>query len=104
MRQTDVVVPEVLNHLLGLPTRIQHHEVRVGIDGAEHARVDLIQELLTIICISLRTEPDMLGIAECGCGSLCRDKVDAKRQSTSSQQAGGARAAIPYPTRNPARP
>jgi hypothetical protein len=95
MRQDDTVLSEVLNHLLGLPTCIQHHEVRVGVDGAEHARIDLIQELLTIIRISLHTDPDMLGIAECGCGSPCRDNVDAKGQSPSSQQARRVRSGNP---------
>src|SRR6516164_1746925 len=61
----------------------------------EHACIDLIQELLTIILISLHTDPDMLGIAECACGSPCRDNIDAKRQSPSSQQARRVRSGNP---------
>ena len=88
---------EVLNHHLGPLTGIEHHEVGVRIDGAEHARIDTIQELLSIICILLYTGPNMLDIAECGCGCPCCDNVHAIRQLTGSEQASGARSGDPIP-------
>ena len=84
MREDDVVPPEVLNHLLGPKTGIEHHEVGVGIDGTEHSPINFIEELLSIVGILLHTGLNMLDIAECSCGSPCCDNVHIKGQSPTS--------------------
>ena len=104
MREDDVVLSKVLNHLPGPLARIEHHKIGVGVDGAEHVPIDTIQKFLSINCILPHTGPDMLGIAECGGGSPCCDNVDSKRQSTSSEEsrsAGASDAVSDAQTREP---
>ncbi len=47
----DVVLAEVFDDLLRRTVGVQHHEIRVGVDGLQHPGMALVVELLPVIAV-----------------------------------------------------
>ena len=50
---------------LGLALGIEQHEIRLRIDGPQHARVGLIQELLAVVAIAFHKFLYSVDVIEC---------------------------------------
>jgi len=87
----NVVFFEVLDDFVGRAHRIHHDEIGLRIDGAEHARVDLVHELLAVVGIALEAETHVVDVVERGRSSAGGDDTDAPAWEAGGKTLGNFR-------------
>jgi hypothetical protein len=78
----NVVIFEVFDNLSRGKTSFHQDKVRVRINRTQHEPIGPVVELLPIVCIPLRTEPNMVGIVKGSFGSPCGNWADTPLQLT----------------------
>src|SRR6516225_11433803 len=87
----NIVFLEVLDDFVWRAHRIHHDEIGLRINGAEHARIDLVHELLAVVGIALEAEVDVVDVVERGRSSAGGDDTDAPAWEAGGKTLGYSR-------------